>query len=187
MQQLQPVIRKLKTHFGSHPLFARMKTAQTDLRKALAFAPPAAFWVLAFQDVIRLNARRANAPEIRSLLEHHAREDAGHERWFLDDIQTAYGELFTTPHSIFSAETLEIRELVYGIVGESLSLSDDKLRLIYVDLLESTAQVFFGHVSEFLRKSGHFHHLKYFGAMHRDAESSHEIFEDSHKKTDLVL
>jgi hypothetical protein len=182
MQQLQPLLHDLKQKLAAHPLFQAMKTAQPDLQKALSFAPPAVFWVLAFQDVIRLNAKRATTPEIKALLEHHAEEDSGHEFWFLDDIRTAYGDMFTNPHTIFTPETLEVREMAYSIVAESLSLTDDKLRLIYIELLESTADVFFSKFADFMRTSGHYNRLKYFGTIHWEAESSHEIFEEDRKE-----
>lgn len=169
-------ITTLKQQLNQHTFFTQLHQ-QRELSSALAFAPSAAFWVLSFQDMIRLNAQRAKNPEIKEILEQHVSEDAGHEEWYFEDLRALYGELFAQPKDLFSLRNLDARGTAFSIVSEMFHIEDDYLRLVFVEVLEATAEVFFENVSLYLRASGDYQKLKYFGATHQKAESAHEMFE----------
>jgi hypothetical protein len=176
MLTIKQYIATLKSQLNQHSFFTQL-TQQRELSRALSFAPSAAFWVLAFQDMLRLNAQRAKNPEIKRLLEQHVSEDAGHEEWYFEDLKALYGDLFVRPKDLFSAHSLDARGTAFSIVSEMFRIEDDYLRLVFVEVLEATAQVFFENVSVYLRASGNYQKLKYFGAIHQQAESEHEMFE----------
>lgn len=167
-------------HLATHPFFARL-TPENDLRRALRFGPPATFWVMSFQDVIRLNAERTEDPAIRRLVEQHLKEDTGHEQWFLDDLKAAFGEEPGSIRWLFSEENLRVREVAYSLMAEVFRARDDRLRLLLLEVLEAGAAIYFGFLSRFLAASGHAGKVKYFAGVHLEAEAGHEMHGEEQK------
>jgi hypothetical protein len=174
MQQALAYIERWTTRMESHPFFAALKP-EPDLKRAMAFAQPAAFWVFTFQDILRLNAELACDPAIQALLRQHQSEDAGHEEWFLEDLERIFGSAPTHVRWLFSSENYGIRASSFALAGEVFRVSDDRLRLVLVEALERAAGFFFGRAARYLAESGHTTKLKYFGGMHITAEAGHEI------------
>lgn len=161
---------------AEHEFFATL-VPEPRLAVAMSFAPPAAFWVFAFQDILRINLDLAKDETVRRILRQHQREDAGHEQWFLDDLEMIFGNASTNIRGLFSTENHGVRAATYALVSEVFHVSDDRLRLVIIETLEQAAGFFFGRVAQSLVEAGHTGKLKYFGGMHLAAEGSHEIHE----------
>lgn len=180
MREVLTAIAKWSTLLEGHRFFQKLADTEPDLRRALAFAPAGTFWVMTFQDIIRLNAEMARDGEVRQILSQHLTEDTGHEQWFLEDLQTVFGDEPTSIRWLFSNENRAVRDVSFALVAEVFRVEDDLLRLVIVEVLESAAGVFFGNISRFLQRSGHAAKLKYLAGVHIDAEAGHEMHAEDH-------
>ena len=141
----------------------------------LAFAPAGTFWVMTFQDIIVMNAELTVDPMIRSLVERHRDEDTGHEHWFLADLERVFGTQPTSVLTLFSSETRPVRAVSFGLAAEVFNIQDDVLRLVFLEVLEAAAGVYFAGISRALSLAGHADKLRYFAGDHLQAEASHEL------------
>ncbi|NLY94487.1 MAG: hypothetical protein GXY23_10730 [Myxococcales bacterium] len=178
----------IQKHLGelvSHPLFTEMKP-NPDLSRALAFAEVLAPWVMTFQDITRINASLAKDPEIRATLATHAREDRGHQEWFLDDLDLIFGERVRDVRWLYDPALDVVREESLAIASEIFRVDDDRLRIVFVEALEAAAGAFIARVCRQAAESGDDGKLKYFGPVHAEAESGHEMFEDEERDEEVL-
>lgn len=171
---------------GAHPFFTELRP-QPDLRRALAFAPILAPWVMGFQDVIRVNATLARDPSIKHKLQRHVVEDQGHELWFLEDLRLLFGSGMCDVAWLFGNETAVTREATLAIAAEVFHMRDDRLRLAFVEALEAGARTFIERVNRHVRESGDAGQLKYFGGAHEQAEAKHETLDDGAEQRSHAL
>lgn len=178
MQYIKAHIESRARMLEQHGFFATFAQPEPDLERAMAFAPMGMFWVLAFQDIIRINVERAHEPFVRALLQQHQAEDSGHEDWFFEDVEGVYGKQEFGARWLFSPANREVREVSYALASEVYMVTDDRLRLVLVEALEAAANVYFAHFSRFLVASGHAGRLKYFAGVHLQEESAHQMHEN---------
>lgn len=180
-QHIQDHLRELV----AHPFFTEM-APHSDLSRAFAFAEVLTPWVMTFQDVARINASRARDPEIRRTLEQHAREDRGHHQWFLEDLEHIFGERPRDVRWLYEPPLDATREESLAIASEVFHMNDDRMRIVFVEALEAAAGAFLERVYRQLRESGDRGVLKYFGRVHAEAESGHEMFEDEARGEEVL-
>lgn len=176
MKAVEAYISKKQEAFSKHAFFSE-KRAGTGLWGLLSFAPDLTFWVMAFQDILRLNAVLTQDPQLRKIVRHHRAEDAGHERWFLDDL-AAMEIPAPDVRWLFGDRHSPTRDAAYALVSEVYRTTDDRLRLVLVKTLESAGHVFFGRVAAIVERVGLTKVLKYFSFSHLEVEKNHQVFED---------
>jgi hypothetical protein len=187
MKSVLAIIQRHNQTLNDHPFFGSL-TPKANLADAMAFAPVIAYWVMSFQDVIRINAKLAKDAQIQKILQQYVSEDTGHEQWFLEDLAMIYGHGKHELGWLFGLEYAATREAALALASEVFHFSDDRLRLVYVEILESTFQVFVRHMSQHVRRLGQTDRFKYFGRTHAEAEAGHQAFhEDSGAHRNLVL
>jgi hypothetical protein len=171
-------INDRQTRFAQHPFFEEFRQ-EKPLEQALAFAPRLAFWVMSFQDVLRLNAQRVQDPELSQLMLRHRAEERGHDEWFFEDIALLLGRPLTLPE-LWSRAHERTRDVSNALIAEVLRSMDDRLRVVLVLALEATSHVFFTRAARLARAAGGQSRvkLKYFSDHHMDAEEQHEVFEE---------
>jgi hypothetical protein len=177
---MRAVREHIETHcraLAAHPFLSEMRPHR-DPRRALAFALVIAPWVMIFQDVIRINAQRAEDPAIKQQLGRHVLEDQDHARWFLADMDYLFGTGMPDVAWMFGRETAVTREASLAIASEVFRIRDDALRLVLVEALEASARLFMERVLHLVGASEGAEHLQYFGLRHEQAEAGHEMFED---------
>jgi len=176
MKLVEAHIAKKQAEFSKHAFFAE-KRAGKGLWGLLSFAPDLTFWVMAFQDILRLNAILTGDPQLRKIVRHHRAEDAGHDRWFLDDLATMQ---IPAPDVrwLFGERHSPTRDAAYALVSEVYRITDDRLRLVLVQTLESAGHVFFGRVAAIVERVGLSRMLKYFSFSHLEVEKNHQVFEE---------
>lgn len=165
-----------QSRFAEHLVFEGLQQ-DGPLEQVLAFAPRLAFWVMSFQDVLRLNAQRMKDPELAMLMLRHRQEERGHDHWFFEDASLLMGRPFnlTEPWSRTHEAT---RDASYAILSEVLGNLDDRLRIILVLTLESTSHAFFSRTANLPQTLSQGKRLKYFSNHHMEAEEQHEVFEE---------
>jgi hypothetical protein len=165
-----------QARFAEHPFFAEFRQDR-PLEQVLAFAPRLAFWVMSFQDVLRLNAQRVKDPELSMLMLRHRSEERGHDHWFFEDVAVLMGrpltltDLWDRPHE-------HTRDASYELLSEVLRTMDDRLRVVLVLALESTSHAFFSRTAALTQVASSNKRLKYFSNHHMEAEEQHEVFEE---------
>jgi hypothetical protein len=182
MRQTLALIEEFAARLEAHRFFQQIAGKQPDFRRAMSFAPAGTFWVMTFQDIIRLNAELARDPEVRQVLAQHRSEDSGHEQWFLEDLKIAFGDEPMSIRWLFSDENRSVRDMSFALMAEVFRIDEDRLRLVLVEVLESAAGIFFGNISRFLQRSGHASKLKYLAGVHLDAEEGHEMHAGEHRQ-----
>ena len=181
MKQVEVYVAKRQAHFCDHAFFAEERLS-SGLRSGLSFAPDLTFWVMAFQDVLRLNATLTRDPKIRRIVRHHRAEDAGHDRWFLDDLASMQVPA-PDVRWLFGERHAPTRDAAYALMSEVYRTTDDRLRLVLVKTLESAGHVFFGRVAVAVERAGLSKALKYFSFSHLEVEKNHQVFEEEIART----
>ena len=181
MKLVEAHIGKRQAAFAKHEFFSDDRLAAGG-GAGLSFAPELTFWVMAFQDVLRLNASLTKEPALRKIVRHHRAEDAGHDCWFLDDL-AAMKLPAPDVRSLFGERHTATRDSTYMLVSECYRATDDRMRLVLVKTLESAGHIFFGKVAAAVEKAGWTKLLKYFSFSHLEVEKSHEVFEAEISKT----
>jgi hypothetical protein len=169
-------IRVCQSRFLAHPLFDELQPGR-PLEEVLAFAPRLSFWVMCFQDVLRLNAQRVQDAELSQLMRRHRAEERGHDHWFFEDLAALTGRAPRLDEPWGRAHE-STRDASYALLAEVLRPMDDRLRVLLVLALESTSHVFFSRVAALTQAAGAASRLKYFAPHHMEAEEEHEVFEE---------
>jgi hypothetical protein len=176
MKVVEAHVAKRQVDFSKHAFFSEHRS-RTGLWGLLSFAPDLTFWVMAFQDILRLNASLTRDPQLRKIVRHHWAEDTGHDRWFLDDLAAMQ---IPAPDLrwLFSDRHSPTRDTAYALVSEVYRTTDDRLRLVLVKTLESAGHVFFGRIAAIVERAGLTKMLKYFSFSHLEVEKNHQVFEE---------
>jgi hypothetical protein len=179
MKDLRNLIDTRRDALARSPFLANVGSS-SDLADLRAFLPQLYFYVLAFQDMLRIAHERVQDPEMRDIAGRHREEDAGHEQWFLTDAV----ELDSTRDVawIFGTEHRPTRDFSYLLLSEILTAGDDRLRLLFPLVLEAAGAVFFERVVGLVKRSGYQGRLRYFAPSHQQVESAHEIFSDQNER-----
>lgn len=179
MKTIQAYIAEKQSQFAEHPFFTYLDKCAT-IEDFLLVASDLAFWVMTFQDILRLNEERVKEPYLRKLAKHHRIEDRGHEQWFLQDIASLQTQEKNSCDisELFSKKNTSTRDAAYAIVSEVFHLYDERLRVIMLFTLESSGHIFFDRAAKFVDRNGYTNRLKYFSNNHLEVEMAHAIFED---------
>ncbi|ADO68958.1 hypothetical protein [Stigmatella aurantiaca] len=162
--------------FAEHPFFEDLKLDR-PIEQIMAFAPKLAFWVMTFQDVLRLNAHFISDPALKQLTMQHRSEEIGHDRWFFEDIAELTGKQLTVS-SLFGRAHTSTRDATYALISEVYRPMDDRLRIALVLTMEATSHVFFSRTATLVAAKGSSQKLRYFSDFHVQVEAQHEVFEE---------
>lgn len=162
--------------FAAHPFFEDLKQDR-PVEQIMAFAPRLAFWVMTFQDVLRLNAHFITDPNLKRLAIQHRSEEVGHDRWFFEDIQELTGKQLSVS-ALYGRAHTSTRDATYALISEVYRPVDDRLRIAMVLTLEATSHIFFGRTAVLASAKGCGQRLRYFSDFHVQVEQQHEVFEE---------
>lgn len=176
MQVVRQHLISKQEAFRSHPFFKELNK-QEDFAAGMAFVPGLTFWVRVFQDILQMIPQHLKTPHLRRLANHHKHEDAGHNKWFLEDAAWLGNDNVYKCEWLFSPEHRLTREVTYRIVSEVFQ-GKDYQKVILILVLESTGHVFFENIADFVKRKGHENHLKYFSSYHLEIEKNHAVFEE---------
>jgi hypothetical protein len=177
MQSIQEHIQRKQAEIAKHRFLTELRT-EPSLPRALWFAPLTAFWAMGFQDVIRMNAERVKDPELAKIISQHQLEDAGHDKWYLQDLK-AIDRRDIDLQWLYGDECRPTREATYAIAAEVFRAEDnDVLRVVLLLALEGGGHVLFGGVTKVLHEAGHSPRLRYFARSHLEVEVGHDLFDE---------
>jgi hypothetical protein len=164
-----------QAELGAHPFFRRL-AEDLPLAQVVLFVPQVSFFVLAFQDLMKMTGERASDPRLRDLLRRHCEEEIGHEKWFLRDVVRLAGAVPELP-VLFGAQHAPTRLATYALAAEALGARDDVERLCLIFTLEAAGDLCFGAAQAYFERAGVVDGLVYFAGVHREIEASHSVFE----------
>jgi hypothetical protein len=176
MKLVRRYIQERQAAFAECSFFEELKLEEAS-PEALSFMSGLTFFVMAFQDILRLNEARVKDPALRAIARMHRDEDRGHDAWFLHDMLQVEGRI-PDVREVFAAGHTLARDAAYKLVVEALRADDDRVSMALLLVLESTGNVFFGRVVEWLERAGLTDGLHYFARSHLDVEIGHELFEE---------
>lgn len=182
MKTVQAYIDSKQSEFMNHPFFKTLEQLNS-LEEISYFVPELTFWAMTFQDILRINEERVKDPFLKKVARHHRLEDAGHEKWFLNDKK--YMSQFSADKSydrddvawLYSKESQLTRDAAYAIMSEIFKADDEILSIALVLTLESSGHVFFEKVVKQVKKTGEDKNLQYFSSSHLEVELAHALFE----------
>ena len=181
MKRVQSYIEAQVVQFEKHPFFEVLHR-EPAAQILPTIASGLSFWVLTFQDAILQNEERFEDPYLRKLVSQHRREELEHVSWFLKDTQALNGKE-PTLSEVYRETSRQCREATFEIIGEILATRSDSLRLIILECLEATAEVFFTNTAKRVSESADsLPTLWYFSQHHLDAEHDHETLENHLRK-----
>ncbi|HEY0467738.1 MAG TPA: iron-containing redox enzyme family protein [Polyangiaceae bacterium] len=174
MQEVELEIDRRRQKFATHP-FLRALEGPGTLESFRRFAPRVAFFVMAFQDVLRLTHCLSSDPAIKEIARIHAGEDRGHEQWYLNDLERLGVQLDV--RSLFSEHHDLTRDVAYGQISHVMRAAHDQTRLAVALSLEAIGSECFGRAIAFLDRVGSSAKLEYFARKHQAIEQGHQVFE----------
>ena len=181
MADVQRFIAGERTRLSTIP-FLRALEGTGTAEQIQRTVPRLAFFVLCFQDVLRLANERTTEPQLKHFSEEHQAEDLGHDLWYLHDLAQLQAERDTA--WLFSEEHQLTRDVAYSQIGDVLAATHDCTRMAVVLSLEAIGAEFFGRAIGFLDRTRGSSDLKYFARKHQQIESNHKVFEND-KQSEL--
>lgn len=175
MKYVRSYINSRQARFAELDFFKRLE-ADDAPEAPLSSVRSLTFWVMVFQDILRINESRIQDRALRRIASHHRAEDKGHDVWFLHDLAVIDGHL-PDIRELFSSLDVTTRDSAYALVSEVYRATDDVSRVALLLVLESTGHVFFERVVAYAERVRFPHKLWYFARSHLNVELGHELFE----------
>ena len=174
MNDILKDIEARQAQFSTLPFFKFLEQG-SRIEDANMFVSGLAFFILAFQDILRINEVQITDPVLLPIAQQHRQGDLGHDIWFLHDIQTL--DVDCGAALLFSEKSVQTRDTSYAIAAEIYRASDDRIRLVIPLVLEAAGHIFFSRAYHFFNRAGYTDRLKYFSKEHFQAELDHEMFD----------
>ena len=177
MKRLKETILSHQRALREHPLFDTIEAANS-VEPLAGLARAAAWWPMVFQDVLRLNVDRVRGTEFERFAEYHKSEDAGHDRWYLNDLRV-FAVKPLGFEELFGEGFQPMRDACYGIMAEVHRHQSDAERIAFLLALETTGHVFFEQISAAVDRVCPHLPLRYFSSSHLGVEKAHDMFSES--------
>jgi hypothetical protein len=175
MKIIEDYIAQKQAKFVQHPFFDKIAESNS-LEGLTSLAQRIAFWVMTFQDVLRLNEAQFTNPKLRKFAQHHRIEDGDHDLWFLEDLNEMNIEepKLSFVYDVYNRNYTSTRDAAYALVSEAFRASNDYERIALLLTIETTANSFFKSTADFTERLGYSSVLKYFSYHHLEVEEGHE-------------
>lgn len=183
MQRVMRHLDRRMKEYSAAPFLAYLRDPGVAPLQKLAFAPHVAHFVLTFGDLCAFILRQdPPSDRFQELVNATAREDEGHWRWFLTDLehvgQDPLLRFSEAIRVIWGDGTVRTRMLSYQLCHFALG-ADSIGKLVLVHCIEGAFSVTVKDLAiaaaDFAAFTGK--PLRYLGGVHSDAEASHTIAE----------
>jgi hypothetical protein len=175
--RVQANIGRQQSELARHPFLQRLERGPARAEHARQIATDLTFWVMMFQDVLRMNRARIADPSLAQIAQQHLDEDAGHDTYFWQDIRKL--SALRAAEWYFGPEHAPTRDVSLEILGEVFLARSDGTRLALILALEGAGAEFFSRVVAYFERAGVSDGLWYFADAHRHVEQSHSVFDDA--------
>jgi hypothetical protein len=182
--RVQSIVGSQQSELARHPFLQRLEKSSARAEHARQIAADLTFWIMIFQDVLRMNRARVEDPSLAEIAQHHLEEDAGHDTYFWQDVRQL--SAVRDPEWYFGPEHAATREVSLDILGEVFRARSDGARLALILALEGAGAEFFSRVVAYFERAGVSDGLWYFAAAHRRIEQSHSVFDEAAEPLDRL-
>lgn len=141
MKNIEQYLALKQGLLNNHRLFQDLKCGEYNLEDFAQLADNIGFWVMSFQDILRINLSLMTDGEYYQLVRQHLMEDVGHEKWFLHDLQ-ALNVKQADLQSLYSKPYNTVRDTTFAIMSEVFIARHDYERLGLILTLESAGHIF---------------------------------------------
>jgi len=181
MKEVLSLIQQKQQEFSQLPLFEFLKNKSLSPRDRLNFGPSFAIFAMNFKDLNNYILRNdCSSDEVQEIINRHTEEDAQHWKWILEDFENLgfnYMLKFNDALSVlWSEQTERSRKHFYQMI-KLISPASPVMRLVIVEAIESTGNVFFGALTEVTKElqpiTGE--NYRYYGKCHLTVETGHAI------------
>lgn len=183
MQKVLELIELRKEELAQNRLITWMQDERVRPIERLGFAPAMLPWSMGFRDVLRHLEVADPRTQIDHLVNTHCREDSGHWVWYLGDLEklgyglASWGGTIEDFHAKLWHESNQANfDTTYLLVHYAkLARQRPALRLVLLEAVEATFEVFVGPVRDVATQAGLDQSLHFFGKLHAGAEEEHEL------------
>jgi hypothetical protein len=177
MKTFKQLLAIHQAELSNHVLFELIDSAKSSEPLA-RMARALSWWPMVFQDMLRINFERVAGSELARAAKCHRDEDAGHEKWFLEDLR-AFDVDVPGLEELFSPSFQPIRDACYALLAEVHAASTAAQRVALLLTLESTGHIFFEKVADATQRVCPELPLRYFAHFHLGVEKNHNLFADA--------
>jgi hypothetical protein len=174
MQMFKRVVQLHQDNLKNHPFFDVIESSQS-VEPIARMARAISWWPMVFQDVLRLNLEQVADTEFVGTVKSHRDEDAGHDRWFLDDLRALEIEV-PDMEELFGTSFQPIRDACYALIAEVHGTRSSAQRMALLLALESTGHIFFEKVADTVERVCPQLSLRYLSHFHLGVEKDHDLF-----------
>jgi hypothetical protein len=174
MRTFKKLIKLHQTELSNHALFELIESTQSTEPLA-RMARALSWWPMVFQDMLRINFERVAGSEYARAAKCHRDEDAGHEKWFLEDLR-AFDVEAPGLEELFSPSFQPIRDACYALLTEVHVAPSATQRLALLLTLESTGHIFFEKIALATHRVCPELPLRYFAHFHLGVVKDHDLF-----------
>jgi DMATS type aromatic prenyltransferase len=182
---VEAAIAERREVLSSHAFLTRLERGGT-IDEVRGLASQLTFYVMCFQDMLRLARGLTTDPVLKDFAIKHEAEDLGHDQWFLSDL--ALLGVGRNLSWTFSAAHENTRDVAYHLIAEIVGAEHDATRLAVLLSLEAAGAEFFGRIIGLLDRLGRSEGLLYFARTHHAIEQNHDVFEqESKRRLDAIV
>lgn len=174
LQTMHVVQERIEHHTNAlrqHSFLQRLLDGEHSLDSVQGLARRLTFFVLVFQDMLRIAAKRMTHPLLAAMARAHQQEDKGHDVWFMSDLKGLRAEPGLT--ELFSDQHEVSRDVAYELLSLLLRSRDDRARMAVLMVMETASSEFFPRIVRCLEKLGQADNLIFFGRHHMQVEEAH--------------
>jgi hypothetical protein len=174
MRSILDAVDRAASDFAGHPFLVSLEYA-ASLDRMKRFASGLTFWVLAFQDILRIHEELATDPLVRDLAATLRQNDRGDDLRFLHDMHLLGTELDL--HAIFARDQASVRDGTYALVAELYRAESDYARLALLLTLSACDKVFFAKVGRYVERIGHADSLRWLAGAQKPPGESEALWD----------
>jgi len=175
MQTIQNYLVNKQFQFTQHQFFQHL-TDDTTLEQFASVASHLSFWVMSFQDVLRLTEERITHDKIYHIVRKHRLAQSGHQDWFISGVKDIESKMLTL-RSIYSRNYATTRYATYAIMSEVFQARNDYEYIALLLTLESTSNIFLGFTADFVDTVSYSNSLRFCSNYHLEFERNYTFFE----------
>ncbi len=179
MKRILNYIDRKNAAFGQRKIFDWLKDKTINPEQRLGFAPYMAHFVFSFMDINRFVLRDlGNSDEFQHLVNIHTDEDSHHWPWYLKDLKKMNFDkvqrFSDTLYFLWGDHSIKSRMITYEMSAIARRLTP-KEKIILVEVIEKTGNVFLGCTAEVCQEAGLGGSLLYYGDNHLASETGHTM------------
>lgn len=173
-------IRDRRTQMQKSEFIQFVANTSIDTEARISYVPHMLFFIMGFKDMLQELNKPESKDHVQEHVNEHCREDNGHWKWFLRDLENLqikeniYLKNNTSLCSdMWSDENMQIRQMVYKAMHYCFLCETPAQRMVILEVIEAIFSVYVENMNVLVKQMGKYEDLLFFGRVHHQAESNH--------------